>query len=474
MTFIGGGGGDDPFQEFEKAARLAGPNLQLKKEIGLALLGQWDRLSGSQRTYTEKLLNRSLPRNDLAGFREILYLWFLGIKDYGVMRRIMPASSGMMRSYARFLAERSLSIAARHEALAAAESLEFDQATKDYDEAQRLVKYGVLDQAISLLTRCRETLKGIKFFGHLAGAPAGGDDAGLDAQKKDLLWKSAVLALAKAKLERNRKLEDADSELREFLDLEPSYVEVTDLDAYLKDLRIIPENESEVSLRDVRQLSFEVLLMFRLHKYRQIVSLGSQLQHSLVVPEEATRKDLSEIFMLIADAYLKLDFVYESEGFYQRALELAPNDLGILSRMKKYYERRNDADKIREVDRSLSHVLTGGQLLPAPRMLAKDAVLEQSLLMAAGQKRIRVGIQLGLLPGNAKPLVGVYLNGRVVSEDYAAEPAIDLELETLEGLNRLEIRAENGPVGILKLSVSDVTAADTAGGAGPGEPKKLY
>ncbi len=456
MKFIPGYGQEAPFPEYQKAAELAGPNRQLRKEIGLALFNQWERLPVRQRSFTEGLLKQSLTPQDMAGFQEILYLWYLNVRDYGVMDRIMPSSAEFARAYAQFLGDRSMSLEARHKALVTAEDLDFGNATAEYDAAQTLSKYGQLAEAASHLERCRRFLGEIKFFASLEGK----QDVGASVEKKNILWKSATLALAQAKLEKDRKLEDAEPALREFLNLDISYSDVTALDAYLKDLRIIPESDSDASLKDIRRLSFEVLLMFRLHKYRQIVSLGSQLQRSVMVPDAATRRDLSEIFTLVGDSYLKLDFVYEPEGFYQRALELAPDDLGILSRMKKYYERRNETDKINEVDRLLGNVLSGGQVLKEPRLLAKGAALEQSLLLGGSQKQIRVAVQLGFLPGNPKPLVSVYLNDRVIWEDYAAQPEIDLQMGTMEGLNKLEVRAVNGPVAVSKLNVEAVAPAE--------------
>jgi tetratricopeptide (TPR) repeat protein len=305
-------------------------------------------------------------------------------------------------------------------------------------------------QAVQHLADCLNALKRIKFFGQLLGD----EKIGAEVEKKTMLLRAVSLDLAKATLEENRDLSQAQESLRTYLALESNFNQVTELETYLKGLRVIPENDADLPIKNVRQLSFDVLLMFKLHKYRQIISLGSQLQRSLLLSDPSVNRDLSEIFQMVGDSYLKLDFVYESEVFYQKALELTPGNPEVLFRMKKYYERRNETAKLLEVDRRLAEVLSSGDLLTQPRLLAKGASFDQTLLMNVNQKRVRVDLQFGLLPGNPRPLVSIYLNDRVYWEEYLQGPAVGLELGVEEGFNRLQIAVVNGPVALIKLSIT--------------------
>jgi tetratricopeptide (TPR) repeat protein len=463
MRFLGPAGADKPFQEYEKAARLAGPNRALRLEIGLALLGRWGSLSAEEHRFTENLIHDALPDRDLVSFGEVLNLWDLNSRDYAAMGRIVPDSPTLLRAYAEFLGEKSLSLEARHAALARAESLEYDQAVKDYGTGMNLMKYGRTTEADQHLGASLGLLKGIRFFGLLSGA----ENAGAQVQKVTDLRSSVSLDLAQVRLEETRKLDSAQDALRDYLELETNYDRVTSLETYLRDLRVIPENETDVSFKDVHQLSFEILLMFKLHKYRQIISLGGRLQRSLLVSDEAVRKDLSEIFQLVGDSYLKLDFVYESEAFYQRALELTPNDPEVLFRLTRYYERRNDEDRLREVARLLRNVLSAGNVLASPRMLSRGTPLDIPLVLDLNRKRVRLEFQFGTLPGNARPLVSVDLNGRVYWEDFLPGPGFSLDLDAREGVNSLRITSVNGPAVVLKLTVTGLSQAPGESGEGP-------
>lgn len=450
MKYLGQRGEGSAFQEFQNAARLSGPNRQLSKTIGMDLLRQWGSLSAEEKQFAEDLMKRSLDKQDEASYRDVLYLWDLNIHDYAVMDNLTPESPALLRLYAQFLGEKSLSLEARHKALARAESLDYDQAWNDYETAQNLNKYGQTSDVVEHLLSCLTTLDRIKFFGLLTEA----EKVGLEIEKKSALVMAASLDLAKARLDTTRKLDEARGPLRTYLALETNFNQVTALESFLKELRIIPESEGELSFRDIPQLSFEIYLMFKLHKYRQIISLGSQLQRTLLTPDPAVRKDLSEIFQLVGDSYLKLDFVYESEGFYEKALELTPRNIEVLFRLKRYFERRNDLDKMQAVDRQLTPLLSTGQVGPQRQTIPKEGTYDQALVLDLSQKRVRLEFKFETFPENARPLVGVYLNDRVQWENYLAEPSLVLELDCQEGINKLRVIAVNGPVILAGLGVS--------------------
>jgi tetratricopeptide (TPR) repeat protein len=461
MRYLGLDAEDNPFQELQKAARLAGSHQQMDKDIGTALLSQWGSLSAEEREFTTSLLRKSLHPEDTGAFEEVLNLWDLNIRDYTVMDAIVPPSPTLLRMYARFLGEKSLSLSARRKALAQAEALEYGLALKDYEAGQGLIKYGRTTEAAQRFASSLGLLNKIRFYGYLSGEP----NVGASAEKKTTLQKTVLLELAKARLEDNRNMAEAEGPFREYLAMEQNYDQVADLESYLKLLRILPETGPEQSIKNIHDLAFQVSLMFKLHKYRQIVSLGTQLQRSLLVPDDQTKRDLSEIFQLVGDSYLKLDFVYESETFYQNALELTPKNLDVLLRMKKYYERRNDVERIREVDRQLKEVLTAGRLLSRAYLLAKGAAYSCPLVLDVSQKRIRLEITFDLLPSNPRPLVSIFLNGRVYWEDFVGTKPVTVEMGAQEGINQLQVAVVNGPASLTGLDIEPIAENQGPGGA---------
>jgi hypothetical protein len=128
----------------------------------------------------------------------------------------------------------------------------------------------------------------------------------------------------------------------------------------------------------------------------------------------------------------------------------------VLFRLKKYYERRNEAEKGREVDRLLNEVLTAGNVLSQSRLLPKGTAYVQPLILNVNQKKVRLEFQFGTLPGNPQPLVSIFLNGRVYWEDYVAGKAVSLELDAVEGINELQMVAVNGPAALTKVNFTPI------------------
>ena len=466
MRYVDSTRGESPFREYEKAAQLAGPDRNLIRDIGVVLFGRWTTLTAEEQGFTEGLLKQSLQPGDVARFQEVLHVWDLNIREDGVMQKIIPESPALMRIYAQFLAEKNMPLEARHRTLARAERLEYEQAWKSYEAGQNEFKMGEPPKAAQHFAACLDTLKKIRFYGQILGH----EKIGAEVEKKATLMRTSYLDLAKARLEETRDLAQAQESLRAYLALEDNYNQVTELEHYLKSLRIIPESESDLPVKNIRQLSFRVLLMFKLHRYRQIISLGGQLQQSLLPSDPAVRKDLSEIFQMVGDSYMKLDFVYESEGLYQKALELQPGSPEVLFRMKKYYERRNETERILEVDRLLAKVLSAGDLLAKPVILAKGEAFKQVLLMNVSQKRVRVSFKVEAVAGNEKPLVSVCLNDRVYWEDYPQGQEVSLELEVAEGFNSLDISAVNGPAALVKVTAAALAPESPFEGGGQKKP----
>jgi len=422
------------------------------ENIGIILLGRWEVLSEEERNFTQGLLQKAFLPGDVLDFQEVLHIWDLNIRDDAVMQKIIPESPALLRTYAQFLADKGLSLAARHGTLARAERLEYDQAWKEAETGQNLMKTGSIPEALQHLGGCLSILKKIRFFGQLTAEP----NIGAEVEKKITLMRTVSLDLAKAKLEENRNLAEAQEPLRAYLALESDFNQITDLETYLKELNIIPENDADLQIKNIHQLSFDILLMFKLHKYRQIISLGSQLQGSLLVAVPSANTDLSQIFQMVGDSYLKLDFVYESETFYRRALELTPGDPEVLFRMRKYYERRNDTDKLDEVDRLLAGILSEGVILSQPRLLAKGAAFDQTLLVSGSETKIRLNLEFETLPENPRPLVSIYFNDRVYWEQYLPGASVSLELSTEEGFNKLQVVPVNGPVTLAKVAIARI------------------
>jgi hypothetical protein len=439
LSFISERRVPDSLAELWKAARLAGERSSLDFDIVQALLDRWPSLSPEQRHFTLQNLRKILAEGNESQFRTLLHVWFLNVKDEKLLDSILPESSKLYRTYARFLGEMSLSPEARQRLLAKAEDLDYNQAVRENDA-------GHPDE-------CLRLLDGIHFYAALAEKK----DIAPDLIKHQLLVKAATLSRAKLRLMKTRKLEDAESDLRAYLKMETDYSQVLDLESYLKEINLVPGDQAVRPVQgDLRHLAFEFFLMFCAHKYNQITALGAGLGGGLIVADETQKRYIREILMIVADSYDKLNFVYEPERFYQKALEAVPNDWEVLLKLRRYYERMNDTSKAARVNEALSGVLTPPAVVLADGLVGKEQTWTLPFILDSSS--IILTLSFELPEGENRPLITVLFNGRVIWEDTLAAPDLSLKVEATPGLNRLDIIPVNKPVRLLGWKWTEAVA----------------
>jgi len=426
LSFLPGEKVPDSLPELWKAARLSGDRSSLAFDIVLMMIDRWPALSQEQRRFALLSLKKTLAEGHESQFQTLLYSWFLNVKDETLLDDILPESSKLYRTYARFLGEMSLSLQARQKMLALAEELDYNQAVREYDAGRPEV--------------CLRLLDGIRFYAALAEKK----DVTPKLIKHQLLLKSALLSRAKVRLMKNRKLEEAEDDLRAYLKLETDYNEVLALEAYLQELNLIQRDQAVRLVQgNIRNLAFELYLMYCAHKYTQITGLGAALGGGLVVSDPSQKKYLREILMLIADSYNKLNFLYEPERFYQQALETAPDDWEVLLKLRLYYERMNEEAKMARVNQALFRVLTPQAVVLTGGMIGKEQTRRLSLILDSTSGTLTLSFRPP--EGQNRPLITVLLNGRIVWEDYLASSDLTLNVEVKPGINLLEIIPVNKP-----------------------------
>lgn len=432
LSFLPGAKVPDSLPELWKAARLSGDRSSLAFDIVLMMIGRWPSLSPEQRRFTLQTLKKILAEGHETQFQTLLHSWFLNVKDATLLDDILPESSKLYRTYARFLGEMSLSLGARQKMLALAEELDYNQAVREYDAGRPEVCLGLLN--------------GIQFYSALVEKK----DITPKLIRHHLLVKSASLSRAKVRLMKNRKLEEAEDDLRSYLRLETDYNEVLALETYLQELNLV-QREQTVRLvqGNIRNFAFELYLTYCAHKYTQITGLGAGLGNGLVVTEPSQKKYLREILMLIADSYNKLNFLYEPERFYQQALEAAPNDWEVLLKLRLYYERMNEAAKMARVNQALSGVLTPQAVVLTDGLIGKEQIRRLSLILDSTSGALTLLFRPP--EGQNRPLITVLLNGRVIWENYLAASDLTLNVEVKPGINLLEIIPVNRPAELLGI-----------------------
>ena len=205
---------------------------------------------------------------------------------------------------------------------------------------------------------------------------------------------------------RRADLEGAESDLEAYLALEDRPSAVGDLETFLKERNVLPA-EPALNAKDLKALVFQLRLSFRQNRYREITRFGVSLEQGLVFVPEAMKADLLEAYEIIGDAFQKLDYIYEAERFYDKALDGRPGSLALVLKIRKGYERLNDDAGLRKADEAIRAALTPGEQALGGVPVPKGTERAFPLVLESG----RLALELAFAAsgqGRPGPLVGLW------------------------------------------------------------------
>jgi len=204
------------YDEYKKAAKLAGENSQIYFEVAKIFLSQWLKLSNEDKDFTINILSKIVSKKDMQKFRILLFFWDMNLKDYDIIEKIMPEDPGIYRIYAEFLGEKSLSLQERQKYLSKAEFLSYMKAKKDYEKRQYEYAYRTPEKAVDHFQYCLNTLNKIKFYQTLTGQNL------IDFAEFIEFKKSVLLSMSKFLLKQGKGLPEIKNILLDYLSLEDS------------------------------------------------------------------------------------------------------------------------------------------------------------------------------------------------------------------------------------------------------------
>jgi tetratricopeptide (TPR) repeat protein len=432
------------FDEFKKAASLTGHNSQVYLEVGKVLLSRWESLGPEEKDFTLGILQKMLAGKDQERLRDLLEVWYLHGQDEAVIERVLPEDAGCLRVYARFLGEKSLSLEAREKALAKSESLDFLKARSELDQSQRSFEYFQGDEAAACLSTCLGLLESISFYQAL------GREELIDPKEFAELRKTAYLLLAKSQVDKTRSLSDPDHFLETYLALEDQPLAVGEFEKFLAERGLPGKDGSASRPRDLQALAFELSLDFKQNRYRDITKAGELVEKGAVIIPESGRAYYARILRLVGDSYLKLDYIYEAEKYYLKALAAGPEDLDGLLRLERCYDRLNDDQKTAEVRRRINALLSPSEIDLGRRALERGAPVQVGLVCDGRPLTLTVAFE-NLRPGS-RPLLAAFFNGRVVREGFFEGGTFSFPVTPATGTNSLVLETINEPVALIRVS----------------------
>lgn len=435
------------FDEYRRAAELTGHNSQIHFDVGKVLLGRWDALAPAEKDFVVGILKHALAGKGEERLLDLLETWNIAGRDLALIDRILPDDAEALRTYARFLGERRLSLDARHQALARAEAFDVARAKAELDRARRDAEMFRTSDASERAEAAVRALGSVKFYQNLTGREL------FDPKEYEATLRAARRLLAQSRIEETRSLADGDGVIAAYLDLEDDSAALGEFETFIKERGLLADYGTESPFKDLGTLAFRMTLDFKLNRYRDIARVGDLISSSSLIIAPSGRPSYVRILRLVGESDLKLDYVYEAEKYLKMALDVSPDDLAILLSLEQCYERLNDEAKAVEVRRAIDRLASPAAISLGGQVLAKGGSFETSLVTAGGPKAI--SLEFVPAPAESRSLVSVFIDGRIAWEGNGDTGPVRFRATLRQGRAALVITAVSGTVGLSRLLLAD-------------------
>jgi len=224
---------------------------------------------------------------------------------------------------------------------------------------------------------------------------------------------------------------------------------INDLESYLVDQNLLIDTLGG-EFDDLDRLSFQLLLYIRQNRYGGIVRFGRNIQSSLIVVPDEKKDQYIETLQIVGDAFQKNGSFYGARDFYQQALEIDPENLDTLLRLRKNLVRLNEESGARDLDRDIAEVISAKDISVRSQLINKGRTFTRPLLFDGSD----IDLDLHFIDEweDSPPLLSVFFNGKIIWENYLSESVLSVSLETKEGENSIQVTAVNRPVTLSRIT----------------------
>ena len=426
------------FDEYRKAAALSGVDTSIYFEVGKILLARWPALSRDERLFVEEITRSLLSfrspqrekRLDL-----LLNLWELNVRETAVLKKIVPQEAGMLRRTAGFLGEKGLFLESRLGFLAEAELLDFRTAS---EEAQAgLIAYDAprLDESLEHYRAAWRLLDGIRFYQRLSP-----EDKEIPAAEYHDLEKAVKLGILKGRLEDEPDPKIFDEDFRAYMDVEDDIGAIGELESLLKSKGLV-EDRFRTGFLDFDRLNVSIELSFKQNRFRDVVQTGQALKQNLLVVPADRRRPFGRMFEFVGDACQRLDDLYESNAFYEKAIDLGAEAAVIRIKMRRNYERLNKAREIIALQTLIDAGLTPREIPLNHTVWMMGETFSEPLIL--DEKIYRLRVEFSDVSTVSPLLLSVAVNGKILIEEFMPSAVLEIDFPAVIGRNLLEITPIN-------------------------------
>jgi len=431
-------------EEYKNAVRLAAHHKEIYIEVGKNFFSRWNELSSEDKDFTVDFLKKLSGHIQIEELIGLMHFWAMEVRDYSIMNIILPDGIQAYKMYVELLGENSLSSEERRRYQAKVEAIRFQSARKQFKDGENALVYRKIEEACDRFARCLDILGSVKFYQNLTGEKV------IDPDEYRGLKKSSCLQLAKCRLLTGHSYADVEKYLQMYVQMEEREAALHELEIFLRNQGVFGE-KIEFSLGAISLCAFQMELYFKQGRYREIIDVSRNLDMDYRILPESRRKIYAKLMHVVGNAFLKQDFLYDASAYYMKALDINPENLDLLLKLRTSYERYNDERMTRQLNEMISQALSPKEQLFEDSPVQKEKYF--SHMMGFDGARIVLRLNIKGNDESVKPLVSVFFNNMIVWENYVAEDGIvSLPLKPVAGQNRLVVSPINTDIAIQSIT----------------------
>ncbi|MHB8054915.1 MAG: hypothetical protein ACYDH3_06665 [Candidatus Aminicenantales bacterium] len=445
------------FDEYRKAADLSGVDTSIYREVGKVLLSRWSSLTKDERLFTQEIVRSLLSIRSPDQEKRLdsfLNLWEMNVRDAAVLEKTLPPNAEILRRVARFLGEKGIFEETRLSCQARAEAYDFRQASEEAQIGLGDIQALRPVEALEHYRQADRLMDGIRFTQDLL--PREGDISPDEFAK---LRKAVKFGILKSRVETIPEPKNYFDDFRAYMEVEDSIAAIGDLESLLKTRGVIDDRASAGFL-DFARLNFKLFLNFKQNRFRDVVQTGEALSQNLLVVPDDQRRPYGRMFEIIGDACQRLDNLYESNAYYEKALSLGAENAVVRIKMRRNFERLNETASIKSVQAQIDAALDPRETLLAGAVWKAGEAYAPALVL--DEKAYRLRIEFSDASLGAPVLLSLVFNGKLIGEDFVKSEAFEVVLPAALGRNALEITPLNRdcrPVRITLVPEEEAVAA---------------
>jgi len=359
-----------------------------------------------------------------------------------LIRPTLPENPEVLRLYAEFLGEKSLSLEERQYILAQYEKMLFESAGQFYEVGESKYYQARIVDALNDFEACLDRLNRIRFYQHLT------QEESVDVYEHSELRKNTWLNLVKSSIQAGKEWETYQGYLIDFLLSDPASFQITELSNFLEDWRSM-ELESEGRPQDTSQLYFRFLLYFKQNRYADIIKEERLRPLSQISIASADDDLIIKILHILGDAHQKIGNLYDALDVYTQAYEKEPANLVTMLKMRRMLDLLGEKRRVSDIDAEIEELLTRRVLLDKRRALPKGFGYEESLFCDG--REIIFDFVFEYQTAGAVPLITVIFNDMVAWEGYLDSETFSIQLKTFQGTNKIRLVSVNRDLDLIQV-----------------------